>query len=122
VQVLHLGYLCESEARQLIEQAAQDSGVEYEPDATDRVLQLTRGHQCLIQLVCYEVVEFKNRQRPERRHWVQRGDIEPAVSPALNLDKMLFADIERDQGSPPAIARCVGWRVLASGRSRPAGH
>jgi len=48
---------------------------------------------------------------------VRRHDVEAAVAPALNLGKMLFADIERDQFSPPTLAvlRCLASAGEAGG-------
>lgn len=59
VQVLHLSYLKESEARQLIERPVKDFALRYEPDASQRVLDLTCGHPLLVQLLCAEIVALK---------------------------------------------------------------
>src|SRR4030095_9378307 len=52
VQVVHLSYLREDEARQLIECPVKDFALHYEPAASQRVWALTRGHPALVLLVC----------------------------------------------------------------------
>jgi hypothetical protein len=47
VQVVHISYLKEAEARQLIERPVKDFTLRYEPNAVERVLQLTRCHPFL---------------------------------------------------------------------------
>ena len=111
VEVLRVGYLTDIEARRLIERPTHDFGLEYEPEATERVLSLTRGHPCLVQLLCSEIVELKNRQRPDVRTRVRPNDVEDAIAPALDVGRMMFADIERDQANRGAA---VVLRTLAS--------
>ncbi|MDJ0707014.1 MAG: hypothetical protein QNJ46_27380, partial [Leptolyngbyaceae cyanobacterium MO_188.B28] len=55
-QVVHLGYLQEAEVRQLVERPVKDFALRYQPDASQRVLDLTRGHPFLVQLLCAEIV------------------------------------------------------------------
>jgi hypothetical protein len=96
-QVLHLGYLKESEARQLIERPVNDFALRYEPDASQRVLDLTRGHPFLVQLLCAEIVVLKNEQDPAIRRLATLADVEAAIPEALNSGSMFFSDIERNQ-------------------------
>lgn len=103
-QVLHLGYLKASEARQLIEYPVQDFALCYEPAASQRVLELTRGHPFLVQLLCAEVVVLKNEQDPTVRRLATLTDVEAAVAEALQSGSMFFSDIERNQLAPVSLA------------------
>ncbi|MEO1763208.1 MAG: AAA family ATPase, partial [Cyanobacteria bacterium J06629_18] len=67
VQVVKVSYLLEHEARQLIVNPIEDFTLRYEPDAVERILQLTRYHPFLVQLLCSELVALKNEQDPSIR-------------------------------------------------------
>jgi hypothetical protein len=97
VQVVHISYLKEIEARQLIERPVKDFVLDYEPEACQRVLDLTRGHPFLIQLLCGEIVAQKNEQSSSVRRLACVADVEAAVSEALKRGSFFFADIERNQ-------------------------
>lgn len=96
-QVIHLGYLTETETRQLVERPVQDFALRYEPDASQRVLDLTRGHPFLVQLLCAEIVVLKNEQDPAVRRLATLADVEAAVPEALASGSMFFSDIEGNQ-------------------------
>jgi hypothetical protein len=93
VQVLHLSYLNLAEAHRLVEQPVKDSALRYEPDATQRVLDLTRGHPFLVQLLCREVVDIKNQQLPSDRRLARLSDVEAAVEQAFVTNPLFFFDI-----------------------------
>jgi hypothetical protein len=93
VRLLHLDYLHENEARQLIERPIQEFPLRYEPAASQRVLDLTRGHPFLVQLLCHEIVALKNQQPPSERRLAQLVDVETAVAQALAHGDLYFADI-----------------------------
>jgi hypothetical protein len=97
VQVVHIGYLKEDEARQLIEKPVEGFALRYEPDACQRVLDLTRGHPALVQLLCAEIVALKNEQPPALRRLACLEDVEAAAPEALSHGSFFFADIERNQ-------------------------
>ncbi|RAM52157.1 MAG: ATP-binding protein [Hapalosiphonaceae cyanobacterium JJU2] len=97
VQVVHISYLKENEARQLIERPVKDFTLRYEPDAVERVLQLTRCHPFLVQLLCSEIVAYKNEQDPSVRRLAKLADVEAAVTEALNTGGFFFADIQNNQ-------------------------
>ncbi|MBE9030157.1 AAA family ATPase [filamentous cyanobacterium LEGE 11480] len=97
LQVLHLSYLSEAEARQLIEHPVRDFALRYEDGAVDRIIQLTHGHPFLVQLLCTEIVALKNEQPAAGRQLATLADIEAAVPEALNSGSFFFADIERNQ-------------------------
>lgn len=103
-QVVHLGYLKEAEARQLIERPVQDFQLRYQLDASQRVLDLTRGHPFLVQLLCAEIVAFKNEQDPSVRRLATLADVEAAIPAALGSGSMFFSDIERNQIDANALA------------------
>ncbi len=104
VQVVHISYLKKSEARQLIEQPVQDFTLRYEPDAVDRVLQLTRCHPFLIQLLCGEIIVLKNEQDPSIRRLATLADVEAAVPEALSSGSFVFADIQNNQVDVAGLA------------------
>ncbi|MGB7440592.1 MAG: AAA family ATPase [Coleofasciculaceae cyanobacterium] len=104
VQVLHISYLQEPEARQLIERPVKDFTLRYEPDAVERVLALTRCHPCLVQLLCSEIVALKNEQEVSVRRLARLEDIEEAVPEALSSGSFFFADIELNQIDKASLA------------------
>lgn len=101
-QTLHLGHLKPEEARQLIERPSPDFALRYEPEACDRVLTLTQGHPFLVQLLCAEVVVFKNEQDPSVRRLASLADVEAAVPEAIDSGSMFFSDIKGNQLTPVA--------------------
>ncbi|MEM9483726.1 MAG: AAA family ATPase [Cyanobacteria bacterium P01_F01_bin.116] len=103
-QTIHLGYLKESEARQLIEHPIKDFALRYEPDASQRVLDVTHGHPFLVQLLCGEVVAYKNEQDPSIRRLATLADVEAAIPEALESGSMFFSDIEGNQVDATALA------------------
>jgi hypothetical protein len=101
-QTIHLSYLVESEARRLIERPITDFALSYTPKASQRVLTLTRGHPYLIQLLCSEIVTFKNQQKLELRRLATVSDVEVCVLETLTRGSQFFDDIERNQVDDPA--------------------
>ncbi|MBD2252489.1 AAA family ATPase [Nostoc parmelioides] len=97
VQVVHISYLKEEEARQLIEHPVKDFTLRYEPDAVERVLQLTRCHPFLVQLLCGEIIVLKNEQDPSIRRLASLADVEAAIPEALQSGGFFFADIQNNQ-------------------------
>jgi hypothetical protein len=97
MQVIHIDYLKDNEALQLIERPVKNFVLHYEPEASQRVLTLTRGHPYLVQLLCYEIVSLKNEQSPAERRLVCCDDVAAAVPRALSHGSFFFADIERNQ-------------------------
>lgn len=104
LQVVHISYLTQSEARQLIEYPVPAFALRYEPDATQRILDLTRCHPFLVQLLCAEVVALKNDQDVAVRRFATLADIDAVVPAALESASFFFADIERNQLSPAGAA------------------
>jgi hypothetical protein len=104
VQVVHLSYLNEAEARQLIERPVKDFALRYEPEASQRTWQLTRGHPFLVQLLCAEIVALKNEQDPSARRLARLADVEAAVPEALSHGSFFFADLERNQVDAAGLA------------------
>uniref|UniRef100_UPI00403F68F9 AAA family ATPase n=1 Tax=Microcoleus sp. OTE_8_concoct_300 TaxID=2964710 RepID=UPI00403F68F9 len=94
VQVVHISYLKQPEARQLIEQPVKDFTLRYEPNAVERVLQLTRCHPFLIQILCAEIIALKNEQDPSIRRLATLADVEAAIPEALSVGSFFFADIQ----------------------------
>ncbi|BAY28211.1 hypothetical protein NIES2107_00350 [Nostoc carneum NIES-2107] len=97
VQVVHISYLKEAEARQLIERPVKDFTMRYEHDAVERVVQLTRCHPFLIQLLCAEIIALKNEQDPSVRRLATLADAEAAIPEAFKSGGFFFADIQNNQ-------------------------
>ncbi|MCC5641038.1 AAA family ATPase [Nostoc sp. CHAB 5844] len=97
VQVVHISYLKQEEARQLIEHPVKDFTLRYEPDAVERILELTSSHPYLIQLVCGEIIVLKNEQDPSMRRLATLKDVYAATSEALKSGSFFFADIQNNQ-------------------------
>jgi hypothetical protein len=104
VQVVHISYLNEAEARLLIERPVKDFALRYELEAVARVLDLTRCHPFLVQLLCAEIVALKNEQDPAVRRLATVADVEAAVPKALSSGSFFFADIERNQVDTVGLA------------------
>lgn len=97
-QVIKISYLEQEEACQLIRNPAQNFQLVYEPEAIQRIVDLTRCHPALVQLLCYEIVEWKNKQNePIMRRLVYLTDVEAAAPLALERGTLVFADIEGNQ-------------------------
>ncbi|MDQ2998858.1 MAG: ATP-binding protein [Chloroflexota bacterium] len=103
-QIVRIDYLKEAEARQLVERPVEDFALRYEPDASQRVLVLTRGHPFLVQLLCAEIVALKNEQEPSLRRLTSLADVEAAVPEALSSGSLFFADIQHNQVDAAGLA------------------
>ena len=104
VQVVHLSYLNEREVRQLVEEPIDNFALRYEPDAGNRIYELTRGHPFLVQLICSEIISIKNEQPPTARRLATIKDVESALPRALLHGSFFFADIERNQISKEGLS------------------
>jgi AAA+ ATPase superfamily predicted ATPase len=104
VQVVHISYLKEDEARQLIEHPVKDFTLRYESDAVERVLQLTRCHPFLVQLLCAEIVALKNEQNPSVRRLANLADVEAGIPAAFSSGGFFFADIQNNQVDAAGLA------------------
>jgi AAA+ ATPase superfamily predicted ATPase len=113
VQVVHISYLKEAEARQLIERPVKDFTLRYEPNAVERVLQLTRCHPFLVQLLCAEIIVLKNEQDPSIRRFATLADVEAAIPEALQSGGFFFADIQNNQVD--AIGQAILRFIAAQG-------
>ncbi len=97
VQVIHIGYLSREESCRLIEQPVPDFALRYTPEAVDRIIGLTRGHPALVQLLCYDVVEHKNRQPLMQRFLATLEDVEAAVPLAMDRGNFFFASVQQNR-------------------------
>jgi hypothetical protein len=104
VQVVPISYLSEAEARQLIERPVPDFPLIYDPDASQEVLEVTRGHPYLVQLLCAEIVALKNEQAPTERRRARLPDVVAAIPKALVSGHLFFADIAREPSQAQAMA------------------
>ena len=115
VQVVHISYLKQPEARQLIEQPVKDFTLRYELNAVERVLQLTRCHPFLIQLLCAEIIALKNEQDPSIRRLATLADVEAAIPEALSVGSFFFADIQSNQADAAGLAILQFLAALGEG-------
>ena len=120
VQVLKISYLHPAEARQLIEHPFKNFALCYQPEASQRVLELTRGHPALVQLLCSEIVTLKNEQDTEARLLVCPTDVETAAPRALNGGSFFFADIQHNQMDKAGLKLLRA--LAASGEGTEASH
>jgi hypothetical protein len=104
VQTVHISYLNEAETRQLVERPTRDFKLIYQPDACQRVLDLTSGHPYLVQLLCANIVALKNEQAPAVRNLARNTDVDAAVPEALAHGEFFFADIEQNQVDSKGLA------------------
>ncbi|MFN8489167.1 MAG: hypothetical protein U0350_16390 [Caldilineaceae bacterium] len=112
-QVIHLTYLQQQEALQLIERPVQNFVLSYEVAASRRVLELTRGHPYLVQLLCSELVNLKNEQEPSLRRSATLQDVEGVMPAMLERGSQFFADIELHQVD--ALGRTVLYFIAQQG-------
>jgi hypothetical protein len=107
VQVVKVGYLEQHETQHLVTQPIKDFGLHYQPEASQRVWDLTRGHPALVQLLCYEIVTLKNEAAAagagEAGRLVCPSDVEAAVSRALASGNLFFIDIQQNQITPAGL-------------------
>jgi hypothetical protein len=115
VQVIHIGFLRQAEARQLVEQPVKDFALRYEPAASKRVLELAHGHPFLLQLLCAEIVALKNEQPPAGRRLATLADVEAAVPLALAHGSFFFADIRQNQVDEVGLALLRKLAALGEG-------
>jgi hypothetical protein len=104
VQTVHISYLQPREALQLIEQPVKDFALRYEEEASQRVMEITRCHPALIQLLCAEIVTLKNKQNVKERRFAQVSDINAAIPGALQHGRFFFADIANNQVTKKGLA------------------
>ncbi|MDM8566561.1 hypothetical protein QUF74_13030 [Candidatus Halobeggiatoa sp. HSG11] len=112
---IHLGYLTEKEAHQLIEHPVKDFELKYEPDAVQRILELTCCHPSLTQLLCREIVELKNKQNLSLRFLVNKQDVEEAISSALETGQSIFITFEQ-RATDTGNALLHDIAILGSGK------
>lgn len=99
MQVIKVSYLAPDDALTLIERPVEGFAVRYDPAASRHVLALTHGHPHFVQLLCYEIVELKNRQHPAQRRLIAVEDVEAAVPQALRTGDFFFADLSNQIGA-----------------------
>ena len=99
VQVIKISYLHPSDTIALIERPIEHFPLCYAPAASQLIASLTRGHPHLVQLLCYEVVELKNRRAVDQRRLVTPADVEDAVALALQTGDFFFSDLANQVGN-----------------------
>lgn len=103
MQVIKISYLSPQACLRLIEHPVKDFALQYQPEASQAIIELTRGHPHFVQLICYEIVERKNQQPPAQRRLVTLDDVEGALQEALHTGDLFFADLCQQIG-PDGVA------------------
>ncbi|MCP4695626.1 MAG: ATP-binding protein, partial [Gammaproteobacteria bacterium] len=109
VEIVRIGCLSENEARRLIEQPVKNFPLRYTKQAVQRVLNLTRAHPALVQLLCGQIIQLKNAQTPDKRLSVLITDVEAAAPGAFRAGEVFFAELSRNQADANGCSRvgCV---------------
>jgi hypothetical protein len=111
MQVVKVSYLEQADTIQLIEHPVEGFPLRYTPEARRHVVELTHCHPHLVQLLCYEIVELKNRRPAAIRHLVTLEDVEAAIPQALNTGDFFFSDMANQVGDGGmAILRLLAER------------
>ncbi len=118
-QVIHISYLEQSEAFQLIQNPFADFKLQYHPKAVQRIWELCRGQPHLVQLLCYELVTLKNEQPLSRRFLACLEGVESAVPLALHSGAFFFADIEKNRINPGGAAMLRRLACMGEGAILP---
>jgi AAA+ ATPase superfamily predicted ATPase len=116
-QVIKLSYLEIGEAHQLIQYPLPGFPLRYDPLALNHMIQLTRGHPQLVQLMCYELVTLKNEQPAAQRYLAILDDVEIAAKRSLETGSFFFADIEAGQTPPSAKPMLTYLARLGAGQT-----
>ncbi len=97
VKTIHISYLQEAEARQLIINPIPDFNLHYTEEACQHILTLTNCHPALVQLMCDQIIQFKNQQMVSKRQLVEVSDVEATVPNVLEAGKFFFNEIIYNQ-------------------------
>ena len=120
-RTLRITYLKESEARELILKPVEDFLNIYEPKAVEKIIQLTHRQPYLIQLLCYELVEFLNQEiRANRREsdtiQARAEDVENIIPVVLERGEQYFRELWL--GLKDSDRRLL-WRILQGETATP---
>jgi hypothetical protein len=118
---LRITYLKESEARELILKPVEDFLDICEPKAVEKIIQLTHRQPYLIQLLCYELVEFLNQEiRANRResNTIQASaeDVENIIPVVLERGEQYFRELSAGLKDSD---RHLLWRILQGETATP---
>jgi hypothetical protein len=110
-QMIKISYLQRDEAVQLIREPVKNFELDYEIEAEEEVLKLTRCHPAFIHLLCEEIVWLKNQQKCRL---VNLQDVIEVVPRALETGSEYFLYIETFQVD--AIGKNVLHFLAAQGQ------
>jgi hypothetical protein len=99
VRPIRVSYLKSEDVRQLITKPKDDFGLEYEPEAVERIITATHCQPFLVQLICLELVNYLNsRERRAQGAWdcAKLADVEQAIQRALRSGEPYFANVWSD--------------------------
>jgi hypothetical protein len=104
-KLIHVSYLREEEARQLITQPVPDFEISYAAGTVEEIVARTRCQPYLIQALCYELINHLNM---EGRREASAADVDLVVGRALESAHLYFAEMWRQlDESQRAVARAV---------------
>ena len=87
LRLLHVSYLKEDEARELIEEPVPDFPLAYDEEAVARIVAATRGQPFLVQATCQRLVDLVNK---ERQQHATPADAEAALEALVTADDTLY--------------------------------
>ncbi|MEC4885656.1 MAG: ATP-binding protein, partial [Scytonema sp. PMC 1070.18] len=97
-RTVRVSFLDEESARELIVEPVEDFPKIYEPEAVDKIIELTHCQPYLVQLLCYEVVEYLNQEiRMNRRETTTAKatlqDIQTVIPTVLERGDQYFREL-----------------------------
>jgi hypothetical protein len=110
VRTLKIGHLKEDEARELIVRPIEDFPLTYEPDAVERILNVTGCQPYLVQVTCRDLVHMLNEQN--RTH-ATLADTERSLTSVLTSAAMYFDELWRGRDTDDtqrAVMRAIALR------------
>lgn len=93
VESLHISYLSEAAARELIRQPVPDFPDIYTPAAVDRIIHLTRRHPFWVQTLCAAIVETLNQRPNPLEQTASAEDVDAALEVALERGRTTLNEL-----------------------------
>jgi hypothetical protein len=109
-RLIHVSYLEEEEARQLVTHPVPDFPLDYKPGTVERIIEITRCQPYLVQAVCFELVNHLNLLG---RREAREEDVNAVLHPTLESTRLYFAEMwrhlsDRQRTLLRAIAEATG--------------
>ncbi|MCP4696768.1 MAG: ATP-binding protein, partial [Gammaproteobacteria bacterium] len=103
----------------LIEQPVKNFPLRYTKQAVQRVLNLTRAHPALVQLLCGQIIRLKNAQTSDKRLSVLITDVEAAAPGAFRAGEVFFAELSHNQADANGCRLLCYIAECGEGKSVP---